>query len=374
MLFDGGKKTHDTYHNQYASGMAEATRAGLAAAFPGERPFLISRSGYTGIGKYSALWTGDNMSNYHYLRNCIAVSLNLALSGVPFNGPDIGGFAGDSHPQLIQDWVKTCFLFPFCRNHSMIGSHYQEPWAFDDQTLRIMKHYIQLRYALRPYLYNLFIQQAAEGDAILRPLFHDFEDTAELPLGRLDDEFLVGPAILQAPILSEQERTREVLLPGPSSWFSVMDNRWQAGGQKIAVTPNAMQTPLYLREGSVIPMTPALPEENTFDGRDIVFHVLLHRDSASPADYAYRFDDGISHDYLKGKRSTLKVTAAVCGRSLDIQAEYLAKGYGACRLSFLVYDHFESVRIDGKPATATKTSITLGGSDITAWQVDAGPR
>ena len=369
MLFDHGKQPHDAYHNQYALGMAQATREGFAAAHPEERPFVISRSGFTGISKYSAIWTGDNMSSYHFLRNCIAVSLNLALSGVPFNGPDIGGFAGDAHPQLIQDWVKTCFLFPFCRNHSMIGTHYQEPWAFDEQTLSVMKHYIQMRYALRPYLYNLFIRQEQQGEAIIRPLFYDFDDTEALPLSRVDDVFLTGPSILQAPILTEHERTREIPLPGPARWFSTMASAWVDGGQKRSATPGVLQTPLFFREGSVIPMTPALPDENTFCPREVVFHVLLKNDSVVGAEYGYAFDDGISYGYRKGKRSELAILARVSDKVLHISTGYTAKGYGKCREAFVLYDAFEQVIVNGKPATVSDSKHFIGGSDITTWTV-----
>ena len=370
MLFNKGKHTHDAYHNQYALGMAMASRKGFSAAHPEERPFLLSRSGFIGISKYSAIWTGDNMSNYHYLRNCIAVSLNLALSGVPFNGPDIGGFAGDAYPQLMQDWVKTCFLFPFCRNHSMIGTHYQEPWAFDNQTLKVMKHYIQLRYALRPYLYNLFIQQEEEGEAILRPLFYDFEDNAELPLGRVDDAFLTGPAILQAPIVHEHERTREIPLPGSDKWFSIMDGKWINGGSKHSATPGAMQSPVFFREGQIIPMTPSLPEDNKFDGKKIAFHILLNQSSVTPAIYTYHFDDGISHGYRDGKRSTLLITSSVSGKTLHILTEYLAKGYGKCTASFVLYDQFDTVTVNGKPVEAKSTKHFIAGSDITTLTVE----
>jgi alpha-glucosidase len=364
MLFRHGKLPHDAYHNQYALGMAIATRDGFQAARPNERPFVLSRSGFTGISKYSALWTGDNMSNYHYLRNCVAVSLNLALSGIPFNGPDIGGFAGNAWPQLIQDWVKTCFLFPFCRNHSMIGTHHQEPWAFDDQTLKVMKHYIQLRYALRPYLYNLFVRQEQDGEAILRPLFYDFDDTDDLPLGRVDDTFLTGPAILQAPVLAEQERTREVVLPGPARWFSTMDGRWIEGGQKISATPGVMQTPLYLREGTVVPMTPSLPEDNVFDGRDVQFHVMLSKSSKTPATYSYSFDDGLTYDYKSGKRSTLAIEAKVENGALSITTRYVTRGFGKCREAFVIYDAFDSITINGKPAKFGDSRQFIAGSDI----------
>ncbi len=364
MLFNQGRDPHDAYHNQYASGMAEATRAGFALAHPEERPLVVSRSGYTGISRYAALWTGDNMSSYHYLRNCVAVTLNLALSGIPFNGPDIGGFAGDCTPGLMRDWVKTCFLFPFCRNHSMIGTRRQEPWAFDDETLRVMKHYIQLRYALRPYLYNLFLRQESNGDAIMRPLFYDFEDTTDLPLGKVDDAFLVGPSILQAPVLSEHERTRTVPLPGTGWWFCAMSEAWVPGGGSVTVTPEALETALFLREGSIIPTTPTLPEDHAFKSRDVVFHVILRNGSAAPAAYDYCFDDGLSYRYREGGQSCLAITASVVDGVLTIQTAYTAKGYGKCSERFVLYDAFAAVTINGKAANLTPSTQWLAGREI----------
>lgn len=367
MLFGRGKHAHDAYHNQYALGMAMATRDGFQAAHPDERPLLISRSGYTGISRYSALWTGDNMSSYHYLRNCIAVSLNLALSGVPFNGPDIGGFGGDCTPQLLQDWMKACFLFPFTRNHSCNGTRDQEPWAFDEPTLRVVKHYIQLRYALRPYLYNLFVRQAENGEAILRPLFYDFTDTDALPLGYTDDAFLTGPAILQAPVLSEHERAREVPLPGPGQWFALMDGKWLPGGQRIKVIVGHLQSPIYFREGTIIPMTPDLPGNNAFDSRSVVFHLMLNKHSATEASYAYAFDDGISYDYKHGKRSELCISASVQDGHLHIKTGHSAKGFGTIHPAFTLYDEFASVTIDGHPAATKPVKQFLAGTDLTVW-------
>jgi alpha-glucosidase (family GH31 glycosyl hydrolase) len=218
-------------------------------------------------------------------------------------------------------------------------------------------------------LYNLFIQQEEEGQAILRPLFYDFEDTEALPLGRIDDAFLTGPAILQAPILSEHERTREIPLPGKTSWYSTMESKWFDGGQKRSATPGALQTPLFLREGSIIPMTPALPEENTFDGRDIAFHIVLKNDSSVTADYVYSYDDGTSYKYREGKRSTLLISAVVKDKSLHIKTDYAAKGYGKCKQAFVMYDKFETVTVNGVVANVTDSKHFIGGSDITTWSV-----
>ena len=362
MLFDKGRLPHEAYHNQYALGMAMASRAGFEKAHPGRRPFLLSRSGSTGIGRYAALWTGDNCSNYHHLKGSIACSLNLALSGVPFNGPDIGGFGGDTTPELITAWMKAGFLFPFCRNHSCAGTRQQEPWAFGPKVMRTLRRYIRLRYALRPYLYNLFVAQEERGEAILRPLFYDFADTKAMPLGKIQDQFMVGPAIMQAPLLEEKQVSRELVLPGSGSWYSMMDRKWIKGNRRVKVIPGPDQTPIFLREGSIIPAVSDQGESNAFDGRQVVFHILLHRKSRVQADATYVFDDGETMDYRQGIRSRLQVRAVVRRGILEIETQLTEKGYGTCEPVVMTYDTFDKVLLNGMPLDALPSDRLAAGS------------
>ncbi len=368
MRFRRGRDEHDAFHNQYALGMAIATREGFAAAHPGKRPFVISRSGYTGIGRHAAIWTGDNVSNYHYLRLAIPCSLNLALSGVPFNGPDIGGFACDANAQLLRDWQKACFLFPFCRNHSATGTRRQEPWAFDAKTLRVVRHYIRLRYKLRHYLYNLFIRHAETGDAILRPLFYDFESSPGLELDRIEDQFMVGPAILQAPILDEKNRSRSLVLPGPAAWWSALDGRWIAGPRRVKAAPNEEQTPLYIREGSIVPMTPGEPDDNRWNPLDIEAHVFLRNRRGAAASTVYACDDGDTLDYQTGKRSAVRIDARIERGVLHLTTETLADGFGIGRIRFVLYDTFARVEFNGRPVRLRRATWKFCGAPQRVWK------
>ena len=368
MLFNQGRAAHDTFHNQYASGMAMATRAGFEAAHPGKRVFVISRSGYTGINKYAAIWTGDNCSNYHYLRLAIPCSLNLALSGVPFNGPDIGGFSGECPANLLRDWQKAGFLFPFCRNHTSCGTRQQEPWAYDALTLKVVSHYIRLRYKLRPYLYQLFQRQAETGDAILRPLFYDFADTPQWPLGKIEDQFMVGPAVMQAPIVQEKERTRPVLLPGNEAWWSALDARWIKAPRRVKVAPGEMQTPLYLREGQIIPMAPGEPTSNAYDGSRVEAHVLLRRGKGA-AEFDYTWDDGETLDYQKGQRSAVTLTARAQGRVLHLETRQTLDACGKAKVRFALYDRFDRVLLNGREAKVKRGSWLFCGTRQPVWYV-----
>ena len=368
MLFDRGQKSHSSCHNQYALGMAKATRDGFLSAWPDQRPFLLSRSGCTGISRYSAIWTGDNFSNYGHLRAGIATTLNLALSGVPFNANDICGFGGNAFPELARDWYKACFLFPVCRNHSSCGRRVQEPWAFDRKTLEVTRHFIRLRYRLRPYLYQLFAAQEETGEAILRPLFYDFDDTCKLPLGRVDDQFLVGPCIMQAPFVDQDKENRPVVLPGGTRWFDISTNRWINGGKKVTVKATLRGTPLYVRDRSILPLARLEPGDHTFVAARADFHIFLSGDGKAQTRYV--FDDGISFDYRKGKRSEVAVTATRKGRRMDIRVETLKDGFGPGDFTFTTEKSIGEVRMNGVPAKKVcAQGVNLCARPLQTWVV-----
>jgi len=366
MLFAKGRKPHSFYHNQYALGMAIATREGFLQTWPNERPFLLCRSGFTGSNRYTAIWTGDNYSNYHHLKNSIATTLNLALSGLPFNGPDAGGFGGDTTPELIRDWFKAGFLFPVLRNHSLINTRRQEPWAFDKKTVGVLRHYIQLRYRLRPYLYQLFAEHERTGEAILRPLFYDFADKRDLPLGLVDDQFLVGPSILQAPFVEEGQSSREVVLPGEQPWFDLTTGRWIDGGKKVTVNASFTDTPLYIRDRSILPLARLSPEDHVFSAAKADFHIFLSTDST--AETSYVFDDGKSFAYAAGERSEVALHVTRKGTSIEIVIAELADGFGPGEFTFTTPPAIKSVLINGRTAEKTATQgIPFGSSKATTW-------
>ena len=343
MLFNRGKLPHEAWHNQYCLGMQEATREGLLQAHPTTRPFILSRSAFVSSGRLTALWTGDNWSNRHHLRQCIPVSLSLSLSGLPFSGPDVPGFGGDADADLAMAWYKTCFLFPFLRNHSVKGSRDQEPWAFGDKTKAVLRRFIRLRYKFLPYLYNLFIEQESRGEPILRPLFYEFpEEGKEKPVEV--DEFLVGGSVLQAPVLEAGTDGRSVRLPGEGQrWFSPAAETWLEGDQTVKTKEGLHSTPLYIREGSILPLLRGEPEDQEKNLAAVEFHVFLSSDSVKEASCTYAFDDGETFGYRKGIRTSFRLTASVSGRDLRVEVRDKTIDYIPCTVTFVLYGKFKKV-------------------------------
>jgi len=346
MLFDSGRLPHEAFHNRFAMLMARASLEGWRMARPDERPLLISRSGSTGSHKYCGHWQGDSSSNYFHLHVAIAKTINLGLSGVSFTGTDVGGFGGDTNERLIVDWYKACFLFPFFRNHTAADTRRQEPWAFSRTALERIRHYIRLRYTLLPYLYTLFAAHEERGEPVLRPLFYDFEERGTLPL-TVDDQFMVGPAIMQAPFTHENQSTRGVVLPD-ARWFDCSAGDWTYGNRRITVRNSGRNTPLYIRDGSLVPMQRGTPTTNAGELRSIDLGVFLSLDHQGTAECSYSCDDGASFDYRKGRRSTIRILARREARRIHIDIESLADGYGPVAVEPITPGRLDEVTITEK--------------------------
>ncbi|MBC8066102.1 MAG: hypothetical protein H7Y17_14815 [Chlorobia bacterium] len=359
MLFQDGKKPHGFGHNTYALGMQMATKQGFLRANPNERPFVLSRSGYIGSSKNAAIWTGDNLSNEFYLRISIPTTIGMGLSGLPFNGPDIGGFGGNVTDQLMLDWVKACFLFPFFRNHSMLGTREQEPFSFPKATMEAIRKYIRLRYKLMPYLYNLFIEQEEKGDPILRPIIYAFDDAG---LENVGDQFLVGDSIMQAPILGK-DRTRTVLLPGTEPWFDAQIGGWRDPGE-IEVKVGPLESPLFLPAGAIVPMRHGTPIDTKLDLNEIAFHLFLPPDWDGEAGYEYRSDDGLSFDYRQGKRSALSIKLVSVKGNVAVSWEQTDRGFGDIRPTFVIHGKPKSVRINAALPIQKADRVTLTGKSL----------
>jgi len=354
MLWQHGRLPHRRHRNEYALGMQMATREGFVAAAPTLRPFLISRSGSIGTSRFSAIWTGDSASTRFHLQASIPTALNLGLSGIAFHGNDVGGFIGDCSADLMIDWTKATFLFPFFRNHTTLTAAFQEPWAYDDATLAILTRYIKLRYRLLPYLYQQFIRQETDGDPVIRPLLYHYADEESI-----GDQFLIGPDLLQAPFVSA-ERSRRLILPGLREWFDLRNGQWTKSGEH-GMWADPSTTPLYARDGAIIAARPGPESSNITHLGRVEFHLFVKDESA---DLTYSWDDGQTTAYQTGAESSVRIEAHATAKVLTITYTELSQGAGPTDASVVVYGDWAQVMLNGRLVSATREDVTWTGQPI----------
>ena len=239
-------------HNRYALLMAKATYEGLLQADPDRRPFIVTRAGWAGIQKYSAVWTGDNSASYDDLSLSIRTNLGLGLSGVPFVGCDIGGFIGSPDPELYTRWMQAASLSPFMRSHTVHDSPDQEPWSYGEETERRCREAIERRYRLLPLLYSELYNSHQTGLPMYRPLWLEFPQDKMCFSSEFQHQFLIGEQLLAAPVLRKGQRFQKVYLPG-GDWYEPSTGTLHQGGQSVLVEADLDTLPLFYRSGSIIP-------------------------------------------------------------------------------------------------------------------------
>lgn len=243
----GGVGTHAQYHNIYGMQMVRATRDGYMDAFPERRPFVLSRANYIGGQRYAATWSGDNTADWYHLESSVPMVINLGLSGNPFTGPDIGGFAGNGDGPMFARWMGVGALLPFARGHTGKENIDKEPWSFGPGVEATSRRALERRYRLLPYLYTLFREAHETGMPIVRPLF--FLDPTDPALRSEDDAFLLGGDVLVVPALTPG-RDRLPALPRD------FDRGWRGFDFGDGDDPDLPK--LYARAGSIIPAGPVM--------------------------------------------------------------------------------------------------------------------
>lgn len=248
---EGRGGDHREAHNVYGLAMARAGHEALRKLRPDERPFLFSRSGWVGMQRYGGTWSGDVATGWPGLRASLALVLGLGLCGVPYSGPDVGGFDGSPSPELFLRWFQLGSWLPLFRTHAAIGAGRREPWEFGPQVLGHARTALLERERLRPYFVTLAHLARLTGAPYVRPLW--WGAPADRALRDCEDAFLLGDALLVAPVLEPGANRRAVRLPR-GLWFDTASGVAYEGPGQVLLDAPLSRIPVLARAGAVIPV------------------------------------------------------------------------------------------------------------------------
>ncbi|GAA1201642.1 glycoside hydrolase family 31 protein [Streptomyces hebeiensis] len=248
---EGRGGDHREAHNVYGLAMARAGFEGLRRLRPDDRPFLFSRSGWAGMQRYGGTWSGDVATGWPGLRASLSLVLGLGLCGVPYSGPDVGGFDGSPSPELYLRWFQLGAYLPLFRTHAAIDAGRREPWEFGARVLEHARAALVERERLRPYFVTLAQLARVTGAPYARPPWWGApEDRA---LRACEDSFLLGDALLVAPVLEPGTDRRAVRLPRGRWYDTGTETAYEGPGQVLLDAPWS-RIPVLARAGAVIPV------------------------------------------------------------------------------------------------------------------------
>ncbi|XUL86787.1 glycoside hydrolase family 31 protein [Streptomyces galilaeus] len=248
---EGWGGDHREAHNVYALCMARAAYESLRELAPQERPFLFSRSGWAGMQAYGGTWSGDVATGWPGLRASLSLVMGLGLCGVPYSGPDVGGFDGSPSPELYLRWFQLGAYLPLFRTHAGLRAGRREPWEFGAEVLEHARVALVERRRLLPYFMTLAHLARRTGAPYVRPLWWGApEDRA---LRDCEDAFLLGDCLLVAPVLYPGSDRRAVQLPR-GRWYDTETERAYEGPAQVLVDAPLARIPVFARAGAVLPV------------------------------------------------------------------------------------------------------------------------
>jgi alpha-D-xyloside xylohydrolase len=304
------------YFNAYALVNAMAIYYGQRSVDPNKRVFLLTRSGFAGLQKYStATWSGDIGTRWEDMKAQIPAGLNYAISGIPYWTMDIGGFcvenrytrAGEGSEDLNEwrelntRWYQYGSFCPLFRSHGQYPLREVFNIAPEGHpAYKSMVYYDKLRYLLMPYTYTLAGLTYFNDYTIMRALVMDFPEDRNVE--NIGDQYMFGPSLLVAPVYRYKSATREVYFPSGYGWYDFYSGKFIGGGQRLEVDAPYERMPLYVREGSIIPVGPEIQYTDEKPADPVTLWVYTGRDCA----FTLYEDEGTNYNYEKGECSTIK--------------------------------------------------------------------
>ncbi|HEX5552778.1 MAG TPA: glycoside hydrolase family 31 protein [Chitinophagaceae bacterium] len=317
--YDGDPCSHRKAHNVYGHMMSKATADGIKKHLMPHRPFVITRSCYSGAQRWTSVWTGDNQATWEHLWLSSVMCQRLAISGISFAGSDIGGFIGEPDGELYIRWLQLATFHPFMRTHSASNetNFDQDPWSFGTKVETIARKFLRLRYRLLPYLYTTFWQYATHGTPMLRPLC--FVAQNDPNTYHRDSEFMLGDHLLISHVSEPGMTEKSVYLP-EGEWFHYWTDQKFKGGREITVATPLNELPLFVKAGAVIPKYPAMEYVGEKPVMEMTLDVYYSEENCHGVLYE---DAGDNYGYLDDQYNVIRFKQIREHQQLRFKKKYI---------------------------------------------------
>ncbi len=365
--YEGQPTSHRQGRNVFGMQMARSTYEGTRQLMNGNRAFILTRAGYSGVQRYSAMWTGDDTATDENMLLSVRMVNGLGLSGMPFVSYDIGGFINETTKPLFARWLTLGTFSPFMRVHTMYDNKSQEPWSFGETITDISRKFIKLRYNLLPYIYSHFYEATQTGLPIQRSLAIDYADDSSIFDVRFQNQYLFGNDLLIAPCESTQKFAKVYLPASRDAWYHFYTDKRYAKGEVI-VEADLHQLPIFVKAGAIIPAQSDVQNTKEQNDKVLYLHIYAAPYSQENSEFVYYEDDGTTYNHEKGEFYKRKITYQHKGSEIHLAApegkrnsqyekiELVLHGFDNLDAAFLSFDN-ESDQVNVRKFNMTTLQV-----------------
>ncbi|MFJ7933988.1 FIMAH domain-containing protein [Sporosarcina sp. NPDC096371] len=303
----------------------------------GARPFIISLDGWAGTQRYASLWSGDQYGgNWEYIRMHIPTYIGAGLSGNPNVGSDVDGiFGGDKVIQTRDFQWKTFTPVEIDMDGWASGgqdySKEKKPWNFGQPYTDINRMYLKLKAQMMPYIYTIAEESTSTSMPMIRGMMLEYPNDPYTYGTETQYQYMWGPNMLVAPVYNGDEHTAGVrngiYLPDEDQvWIDYFTGEQYKGGVVLNNFDAPLwKTPVFVKDGAIIPMAPENNSINELDGSENrIFDVY----PSGKSEFTMYEDDGKTVEYKEDKNTKTTITSEVSGdRAVITVGEATGAGY-----------------------------------------------
>ncbi len=355
--FDGRKANTAEAKNVYGFQMARSSYEAAIENESNRRPFVLTRSGFAGVQRYAAIWSGDNTASDEGLLSSVLLNNTMGISGISFCGYDIGGYIGDASKTLFTRWMQVGMFSPFCRNHRGFFTVAGEPWAYGEETEAISKNFIEFRYRMMPYLYSSFYEAAQTGMPVARSLSINYPHDEKVFDNTYQYQFLFGPSMMVVPVTSE-EKNKKIYLPS-GEWYNVYTDEKLNGKKEWKEDVPLYQLPLYIKASAIIPMQTVVQSTKEKPSDTIFIHVYNGKEKNS---FTYYEDEGDGFGYKNGKYCKRNIVFDPAAKQINVEQQEGKFSSGFKKIQFILHGfdtEIKNITINGTSVLAQNCSSKL---------------
>lgn len=316
---NGNLIRHDKVHNLYGYYMTKSAYEGLRRIDKNKRFLLFSRASYIGMHRYGGIWMGDNDSWWEHIELSIRMLPALNMCGFAYVGADTGGFGSDVSSELLIRFTQFSLFTPLMRNHAALGTRRQEPYAFEEESVDILRSIIELRYSLIPYLYSTFIKSIRGRQLYSSNLIMDYADPR---VREIEDQLLIGKSIMIAPIYKQNKSGRHVYLPEKMMLWKAknlsFDNLSLLEKGDHYIESNLDEIPIYIRPNKGLVIGKSAETVDKLDSISVHFLGLID----SKIYYEHYDDDGITRAYKRDENTVDVIEIIKEADKLKVKIEF----------------------------------------------------
>ena len=330
----GQRINHEDVHNLYGTNMTRAAAEGFEQIDSDKRFLMFSRASSIGAHRYGGIWFGDNHSWWEHLKLNMQMLPGANFCGFLYSGSDIGGFGANASAELVVRWNQLGIFTPLMRNHAALGTRSQEPFAFDDHSMSIMREHIKFRYRMVTHLYSEYMNAVHSDDALFYPLSFEFDDKQSQ---QVEDQLLVGNSLMIAPIYEQNAQGRYVYLPEDMLLWKVKQHdvfdikAMSEGHHYLDIALEEL--PLFIRKDCMLPLTDSSDWVEQKQHNELSIVVYLDNE----AHHTLYHDDGLSKRWEKGDSSQLKLSVITEDGAPKASAECVAGAVPWKNIHFHIY-------------------------------------